>query len=157
MFVDGQKAPHVPWKYFIPMYVVYTGISTQVYGMAIDWLSGSIYWTDALYNWITVARLSAQDIFNHIITTELDRPMGIAVYPQNGYESLQYSITVITGIVIIKDSFIPFPSSPAPYINLQQTVLKSSSKTLSIDYKMSLSIKQNCNYWWRGLLDPLLG
>jgi len=76
----------VPWIYNIPLHIVYTGTSTQVYAMAIDWLSGSIYWTDALYNWITVARLDAYDIFNHIVTTELDRPMGIAVYPQNGYE-----------------------------------------------------------------------
>jgi len=76
----------VPWIYNIPLHIVYTGTSTQVYAMAIDWLSGSIYWSDALYNWITVARLEAYDIFNHIVTTELDRPMGIAVYPQNGYE-----------------------------------------------------------------------
>jgi len=62
--------------------------------MAVDWLSGSIYWTDALYNWITVARLIAQDIFNHIITTELDRPVGIAVHPQNGYLPLTYSCLV---------------------------------------------------------------
>ena len=79
-----QKAPHVPYQYYVPMYIVYTGISTQVNGMAVDWLSGSIYWTDALYNWVTVARLNSRDIFNHIVTTELDRPMGIAVYPQNG-------------------------------------------------------------------------
>ena len=82
-----QKAPHVPWTYYVPMHTVYTGISTQVYGMAVDWLSASIYWTDALYNWITVARLVAHDVFNHIITTDLDRPMGIAVYPQNGYDA----------------------------------------------------------------------
>jgi len=77
-------APHVPYEYYVPLYVVYTGISTQVYSMAVDWLSGSIYWTDALYNWITVARLYADNVFNHIVTTELDRPVGIAVYPQNG-------------------------------------------------------------------------
>ena len=75
----------MPYEYYVPLHVVYTGISTQVYGIAVDWLSGSIYWTDALYNWITVARLVAHDIFNHIITTGLDRPMGIAVHPQNGY------------------------------------------------------------------------
>jgi len=52
--------------------------------MAIDWASGSIYWTDALYNWITVANLTAINIFNHIITTDLLQPQGIAVYPQKG-------------------------------------------------------------------------
>ena len=84
----SQEAPEVPHIYQVPLQLVYMGTSTQVYAMAIDWLSGSIYWTDALYNWITVARLETYDIFNHIVTTELDRPMGIAVYPQNGYEFL---------------------------------------------------------------------
>ena len=82
----------MPYTYYLPLHIVYTGISTQVYGMAIDWLSGSIYWTDALYNWITVARLMTQNVFNHIVTTELDRPTGIAVHPQDGYVTQRQKI-----------------------------------------------------------------
>ena len=56
--------------------------------MAVDWLSGSIYWTDALYNWITVAsahgKATTEANYKHLIVTGLDKPMGIAVYPQKG-------------------------------------------------------------------------
>jgi len=91
-----QKAPYVPYTYIAILYEVYTGISTQVNGMAVDWLSGSVYWSDALYNWITVARLVSWNVFNHIVTTELDRPMGIAVHPQNGYEYIVLILVVIS-------------------------------------------------------------
>ena len=68
--------------------LVYVGISTQVNGLAMDWSSGSLYWTDALYNWITVVRansLYTERIYKHIITTGLLQPHGIAVYPQKGW------------------------------------------------------------------------
>ena len=79
-----KVAPSIPFTYTVPLEVVYTGISTQVNGVSVDWASGSIYWTDALYNWITVANASSTDVYNHIVTTGLDRPMGIVVYPQRG-------------------------------------------------------------------------
>jgi hypothetical protein len=79
-----QVAPSVPFTYYLPLHLVYVGISTQVNGMAMDWLSGSLYWTDALYNWITVADAKSVNVFNHIIVTDLFRPQGIAVYPQKG-------------------------------------------------------------------------
>ena len=72
-------------SYEVAMSEIYSGTSTQVNGLAMDWASGSIYWTDALYNWITVANSSNYQIYNHIVMTGLDRPMGIAVYPQKGY------------------------------------------------------------------------
>ena len=91
----------MPYAYNTTLQLIYMGTSTQVYAMAIDWLSGSIYWTDALYNWITVARLDAFEIFNHIVTTELDRPVGIAVYPQNGYEFLVLSSDNTEGLYLL--------------------------------------------------------
>ena len=57
--------------------------------MAMDWASGSLYWTDALYNWIAVAAAKSLDVYNHIIKTGLVQPHGIAVYPQKGSVSLQ--------------------------------------------------------------------
>lgn len=70
--------------YSVPVEVVYGGISTQVNGMAMDWASGSLYWTDALYNWITVANASDYNMAKHIVFTGFSRPMGLAVYPQKG-------------------------------------------------------------------------
>ena len=64
----------------------------QVNGVAVDWLSGSVYWTDALYDWIIVANSSATGIYNHIVLTGLDQPMGIAVYPQRGSVSVRWHI-----------------------------------------------------------------
>jgi len=77
-------APRIPFTYYIPLYYVYIGISIQVNAMAMDWLSGSVYWTDALYNWITVANALKYQYYNHLITTDLWDPQGIAVYPQKG-------------------------------------------------------------------------
>ena len=57
-------------------------------GIAVDWLSGAIYWTDALYNWITVAasdqNAKDSEIHRHLWITGLDKPHGIAVHPIKG-------------------------------------------------------------------------
>ena len=79
-----QVAPGFPYTYTLPLYYVYMGISTQVNGMAVDWASNSLYWTDALYNWITVANATDLNVYNHIVVTDLLQPQGIAVYPQKG-------------------------------------------------------------------------
>jgi hypothetical protein len=94
-----QPAPKIPFTYTIPLYLVYVGISTQVNGMAMDWASGSIYWTDALYNWITVANAMRMNVFNHIVITDLLQPQGIAVYPQKG---LVCCILCVSGIYSVQ-------------------------------------------------------
>lgn len=58
----------------------------QVNGIAVDWLSGSLYWTDALYNWISVCDSQRFDYYRHLVTTKLDKPIGITVHPQKGYD-----------------------------------------------------------------------
>ncbi|XP_077865972.1 low-density lipoprotein receptor-related protein 2-like [Saccoglossus kowalevskii] len=64
--------------------LVYTGTSSTVEGITVDWLTKHIYWTDAQYNWIKIANY---DGTNHrtIITTGLDQPAGIVCDPIKGY------------------------------------------------------------------------
>lgn len=53
--------------------------------MAVDWVGGNLYWTDALYNWVMVAKIEEKsDIYRTVISTGLEQPHGIAVWPQKG-------------------------------------------------------------------------
>ncbi|KAK2156704.1 hypothetical protein LSH36_207g06036 [Paralvinella palmiformis] len=63
---------------------VYSGTSSRVRGVTVDWQAANVYWTDSSYNWITVAAIDRRDVYRHIVTTDLDIPVGIAVYPQKG-------------------------------------------------------------------------
>ena len=47
--------------------------------------SGNLYWTDALYNWIMMAKAELKtNNTRTLIRTGFDQPHGIAVYPQKG-------------------------------------------------------------------------
>ena len=83
------------YQYNVTIHPVYSGISKEVNGLAIDWLSGSLYWTDALYNWISVCDSQRFEIYRHLITTGMDKPIGIAVYPQVGWVYI-YSLFTYT-------------------------------------------------------------
>ena len=72
------------YAYNVTINPVYSGISKEVNGIAVDWLSGSLYWTDALYNWISVCDSQRFEIYRHLVTTGLDKPIGIAVDPVEG-------------------------------------------------------------------------
>ena len=79
-----QEVDTTPYLYNATVNRVYTGISREVNGLAVDWLSGSVYWTDALYNWITVAAAEKHEVYRHLVTNDLEKPMGICVWPQKG-------------------------------------------------------------------------
>ncbi|XP_033637821.1 sushi, von Willebrand factor type A, EGF and pentraxin domain-containing protein 1-like [Asterias rubens] len=63
---------------------VFDGTSSTVDGIAVDWLANNVYWADAAYNWIIVADYDITR-FKIVIDDGLDKPRGIAVYPQLGY------------------------------------------------------------------------
>lgn len=54
-------------------------------GVAIDWVSRNIFWTDTGTDRIEVARLDGSSR-RVIISDQLDEPRAIAVDPVNGYE-----------------------------------------------------------------------
>ncbi|XP_022109029.1 low-density lipoprotein receptor-related protein 4-like [Acanthaster planci] len=63
---------------------LYSGTSSAVAGLAVDWLARTVYWTDAAYNWIMV---SNYDGSRHRVLVEdgLDEPSGIVVHPSQGW------------------------------------------------------------------------
>ncbi|ESO92872.1 hypothetical protein LOTGIDRAFT_162349 [Lottia gigantea] len=65
---------------------IVTGISPDVEGLTVDWISNNIYWTDTLFNWIKLAPISSNVTCYKIIAQDgIDNPHGLAVYPQKGY------------------------------------------------------------------------
>ena len=65
-------------------WTVFSGTSGQVRGLAVDWIANNIYWTDGLYNWIMVASLQQPSRNRILISTGLDKPAGLVVYPFMG-------------------------------------------------------------------------
>ncbi|KAL4220501.1 Low-density lipoprotein receptor-related protein 2 [Mactra antiquata] len=65
---------------------IFSGTSSRAEGLAVDWVSNNIYWTDSLYNWIVMAPLSSEErVYRIVIRTGLYEPHGIAVHPKKGY------------------------------------------------------------------------
>lgn len=52
-------------------------------GLAIDWVSRNIYWTDSTKDTIEVANLETK-LRKTLFDTKLVNPRGIAVHPQRG-------------------------------------------------------------------------
>ena len=55
----------------------------QVDGLAIEWESGLIYWTDYIFERIEVAKLNGSSR-KTLFSTNLYNPRGIAVDPKRG-------------------------------------------------------------------------
>ena len=58
----------------------FRSISYSIGGMAIDWMTGNVYWSDDNYNWIMI--LDTEGNSKVLIDTALESPGGIAVYPE---------------------------------------------------------------------------
>nr|XP_034302441.1 low-density lipoprotein receptor-related protein 4 isoform X2 [Crassostrea gigas] len=68
------------------IYLVHRGLSYTISSrIAYDHLTGNMYWTDALYNWIAVQPVHANDQSNYkiLISDQLSTPGAIAVDPNN--------------------------------------------------------------------------
>ena len=53
-------------------------------GLAFDWLSGLLYWTDGTYDVIEVANVNtAEKTRRVLVNTGLDNPRGIAIAPED--------------------------------------------------------------------------
>nr|XP_006822973.1 PREDICTED: low-density lipoprotein receptor-related protein 4-like [Saccoglossus kowalevskii] len=62
---------------------IYNGTTTVNIGLAVDWVSKNIYWTDSAYNWIMVSDYNG--LYVHpLIITDMDHPTGIVVDPSAG-------------------------------------------------------------------------
>lgn len=52
-------------------------------GLAVDWMSLQLYWTDELYNRISVSDLEGNNV-RILLSLSLDEPRGIALDPDHG-------------------------------------------------------------------------
>lgn len=68
------------------IYMVHSGISYTISSrIAYDHLTGNIYWTDALYNWIAMQPVDANDqsVYRILVSDQISTPGAIAVDPNN--------------------------------------------------------------------------
>ena len=52
-------------------------------GLAVDWISSQLYWTDTTYNTISVSDLEGNNT-RILFSASLDEPRGIALDPEQG-------------------------------------------------------------------------
>ncbi|KAH3868545.1 hypothetical protein DPMN_031694, partial [Dreissena polymorpha] len=64
---------------------LYEGISAKVNGIAVDWMTHVVYWTDAAYDVILGVAMEKPNMAEVIVSKGLDEPHSIVVYPQKGY------------------------------------------------------------------------
>jgi hypothetical protein len=65
--------------------IFHDGISGEFGQIAVDWVAGNVYWTDAFYDWIAVQQEDAADSGYRVLVHEnLMRPMALALDPRTG-------------------------------------------------------------------------
>jgi len=58
--------------------------NSQINGIAYDWSSGNVYWTDGEFNLIGVTRtVGDPGLWKTVVTTGLNSPQDIVVDPTN--------------------------------------------------------------------------
>lgn len=62
---------------------LFTGTSTSVEGLAVDWMAKNVYWADSAYDWIMISDYNA-NYLRILIDTGLEKPRGIVTFPQRG-------------------------------------------------------------------------
>ena len=71
------------FKLFFSSKVIVRDYLGQVDGLAVEWESGLIYWTDYIFERIEVARVDG-NLRKTLFTTGVYNPRGIAVDPKSG-------------------------------------------------------------------------
>lgn len=80
---NSSTLPRFPLCFFLTTKVIIRDDLGQVEGIAVEWESGLIYWTDYIYERIEVARLDGSSR-KTLFTSSLFYPRGIAVDPKSG-------------------------------------------------------------------------
>ncbi len=80
-------------EYFILVVMLATTVCIYIFltllcicitiGIAVDWMANNIYWADGAYDWIMLTNYNGS-LFKALIDTQVDKPRGITVHPQQG-------------------------------------------------------------------------
>ncbi|KAL5020227.1 hypothetical protein ScPMuIL_003119 [Solemya velum] len=64
---------------------LFSAVSRHVNGIAVDWVSDVVFWTDSAYNTIYVGLMSLPATIQILIDTDLEQPYGIVAHSTLGF------------------------------------------------------------------------